>query len=193
VCLPILARQPSTCHAAPPGDPGGNVTTGAAIDLCQPQTSSEIVRGNPGSHSTMVVVVQSVEDGNRDEPSSPWPGWQGKQRPQPGIRPKASKGLNHRCRVPANPGRHERTGRSTSWVVRPWRSPGQGGPDPRSRLRHHASKRVIWSKRTGFRFSKRASYDVTPKRIPIAALTTAAARIAKATNLRRTVWRSESW
>ena len=38
-------------------------------------------RGNPGSHSTTVVVVQSVEDGNRDEPSSPWPGWQGNGPP----------------------------------------------------------------------------------------------------------------
>ena len=45
--------------------------------------------------------------------------------------------------VLADPGRHERTGRSASWAVRPRWPPGQGGPDPRSRHRHQARSRVI--------------------------------------------------
>jgi len=44
---------------------------------CEPKTSSEGVSGTRGSHGTSVVVVQSIEYRNRDEPSSPRPGWLG--------------------------------------------------------------------------------------------------------------------
>jgi hypothetical protein len=41
--------------------------------LCQPKSPSGVVLGTPGPRITPIVVVQSIEDGNHDEPSSPRP------------------------------------------------------------------------------------------------------------------------
>ena len=49
----------------------------ALSNLCQPKTPPRLFGGLRALRSTPVVVVQPVEDGNRDEPSSPRPGWLG--------------------------------------------------------------------------------------------------------------------
>jgi len=46
--------------------------------LCWPKTPSEVIGRTSGSQITPVVMVQSIEDGNRDEPSSPRPSWRGR-------------------------------------------------------------------------------------------------------------------